>query len=200
VNKEKIKRLFTSFGIGAACALWVLVLLTEPPGMLMMLLCAVLVHEMGHCAAMLLSGIRPLGLHMLPFGMLIEAELIKVGYIREWFIYTSGPFAGLLSAALVLALFRGGELATTYILLSAGLGLFNLLPLPGLDGAGALRALLSFLCPSPTSPYIICRAVQGIFCFCFFAVCLAMWAGYGTAAYPLLLSVFFLVRFAGERF
>lgn len=200
MDKEKLKRIFTSFGLGAAFSLWILALLTEPPQMLIMLFLAVLVHEMGHCSAMLLCGIPPRGLRMLPFGMLIEAELIKVGYIREWFIYMSGPFAGLLSAAAVLVLFRGCRWATNYILLSSGLGLFNLLPLPGLDGAGALRALLCFICPSPTAPYVISRAVQGIFCLAFFAGCAALRICYGTAAYPLLLSVFFLVRFMGAHF
>lgn len=63
----------------------------------------------------------------------------------------AGPLANLLLAALLLlaargcfaaALFSLGEFCLLAALLSVGLGLFNLLPLPPLDGSKVLAALL----------------------------------------------------------
>ena len=84
-----------------------------------MCVAAVLLHELGHIAAMTLLGVKIQRIRLTPFG--IDLERGEEGSIRsELMIHLSGPLTNLCLAAL---------------------GLFELCPLPTLDGGQAIFCL-----------------------------------------------------------
>lgn len=116
----------------------------DESGMLPALFPVVLIHELGHLAALKLCGARVTGLSASVSGLAIDYALgNSEGY--GLFIALSGPVAGLTLAPLCAGL--AAETGSPWLYMCAGLGLlvnlFNLLPSPPLDGGRALRALLS---------------------------------------------------------
>lgn len=102
---------------------------------------AALLHEMGHLAALHLVGVDVEGIYFTSFGAEIRADTKYLPYGRDIFCTLAGPAVNLV-AAVILARSAGD-----YLLAGANLlqGMFNLLPLTGLDGARALHLLLSWL-------------------------------------------------------
>ncbi len=105
---------------------------------MVMLLFAVLIHEAGHAAAVVLSGGRITRIYAGMFGIRMYTRFGHyAGSRREILIWLSGPAAGMAAGLLALALshWRFGAMN---LLLSA----FNLLPVEGLDGGGVMHELL----------------------------------------------------------
>lgn len=98
------------------------------------LLC--ILHEFGHLAPMLLFRAKPKKIQLGYFGMKIVTGQKLLSPIKEIIIAASGPAVNLTLAAI---LFLGGYKSTA--MLSLGLGLFNLLPVPSLDGGRILTQL-----------------------------------------------------------
>lgn len=113
--------------------LWLSILLYLQPRISAAFLLAAGVHELGHWAALTWLGTPPthLTLHFTGASM----EIPPLGYSQAVLAYAAGPLASLL-----LGLFWRILPATA--LLSLCLGLFNLLPICGLDGSGILENLL----------------------------------------------------------
>ncbi len=116
---------------------------------------AALLHEMGHLLALRVFGVGVEGIYFTAFGMEIRADTRFLPYQKDIICTLAGPLVNLLSAV-VLA-----RLAGDYLLAGANLleGVFNLLPLTGLDGARALHLLLSW-CFDPIRADRICRMVE----------------------------------------
>lgn len=116
---------------------------------------AALLHEMGHLLALRVFGVDVEGIYFTAFGMEIRADTRFLPYGKDILCTLAGPLVNLL-AAVVLA-----RLAGDYLLAGANLleGVFNLLPLTGLDGARALHLLLSW-CFDPVRADHICRIVE----------------------------------------
>jgi Zn-dependent protease len=117
-------------------------------------------------------------------------------YLTEAEVYLAGPLASLAGAA--VAVFGADaekmNVAFYFCVLSLGLGCFNLLPLPGLDGAGALRSLLLYLMPDMYAAERAARVAEAVLAVLFWLAAGAVWLAFDTGAYPLALSVFFLLR------
>ena len=113
--------------------LWLSILCYLHPVLSMGFLSAAAVHELGHYIALLLMGKPPTGLTL--HGMGASMDVPGLGYIQAAFAYAAGPMFSLL-----LALY--GRLFPVTGTLSLCLGLFNLLPICGLDGSGILENLL----------------------------------------------------------
>lgn len=113
--------------------LWLSILLYLQPRISVAFLLAASVHELGHWAALTWLGTPPthLTLHFTGASM----EIPPLGYSQAVLAYAAGPLASLL-----LGLFWRILPATA--LFSLCLGLFNLLPICGLDGSGILENLL----------------------------------------------------------
>ncbi len=112
----------------------------DTQGLLPRALCAAAAHELGHWAVIRLLGgqVRCLRLSTVGAGMVLERSL---SYGRECFCALAGPAVNLL---LAVCFSRGtGEWALVFAGLNLALALFNLLPLPALDGG---RALLCAAC------------------------------------------------------
>lgn len=103
-----------------------------------LLLLAALVHEAGHCLALLLTnnGISQLRLcgccaHIIPYYRRLPSHR------EELAILAAGPLAGILLAVLSRAI------APRFAEISLMLSVFNLMPVRGLDGGSILRLIFS---------------------------------------------------------
>lgn len=175
---------------------WGICLASEPPKTVFALVLAVLLHEFGHIAAIKAARLPLRGVLFLPFGAILDTGARLGSYLTECAVYLAGPMASFAGAA--TAVFSADaekmNFAFYFCVLSLGLGCFNLLPLPGLDGAGALSALLLYLLPDMYTAERAARVVQAVFSVLFWLGAGVLWLAYDIAAYPLLLSVFFLIR------
>lgn len=191
-----IRLLLSLLSVAVLCFLAALCLKNEPPQVLFALGLAVAIHEAGHICAIASAGLEARRFLFLPFGAIIDTGTRTCGYMTECGIYMAGPMAGFLTAALFLWHADPAKMnvAFCYCIISVGLSSFNLLPLPGLDGEGALRAVLLHFSEDGASAIRAVRVVRAVFAVGFFLVAGALWLGWGMGEYPLLLAVFFLLR------
>lgn len=108
-------------------------------GVLAALFPAVLAHELGHCAALRLSGAKLRRISVSVFGIEIDYDGFP-DRAGELTAIAAGPAAGFLYAALGLSL--GGTFWRYSGGVSLALSLFNLLPMLPLDG-GRLTAAIA---------------------------------------------------------
>lgn len=105
------------------------------------LLCCLL-HESGHLAAMALLGIKPRSLVFYSGGISMKSGERLIRPVCEIFILSAGCLINFTAAA-VGAIF-GNRLLWG---INLALGLFNLLPLPSLDGGRILAAIVGAVSP-----------------------------------------------------
>ena len=140
--------------------LWISVLFYLKASLLIPFLLAAALHEAGH-ALMLHWLDKPIrSLHLAFSGARMIAE--PMTYREELLAAAAGPMASLL-IALLLPLWP--ELG----LYSLILGLFNLLPVPGLDGGRILRCLMLMVFSQDTASWI-CRTAAIV-------TALVLWGG-----------------------
>lgn len=124
----------------------VLLLLWDRSGVSGLFFLAVAIHEGSHLAYLLAARL-PLGeVRLTPFGLVMALRPgCKPTLVQSLLLNLSGGAGNLLAAAL-LALLSGGDMAVLRLsAVNTALGLVNLLPIPGLDGAEALEDLLLLL-------------------------------------------------------
>lgn len=110
--------------------------------LLLTVLGAASVHELGHCLALEFQGARITGLRVGVCGAVLEAERARLSYGGELLAVLAGPGANLLCALLLCALHGAGwEIAAGANLVLCG---FNMLPVRPLDGGRALELLVSW--------------------------------------------------------
>ena len=149
---------------------------TDNQGVLALALCSAAVHELGHWAAILLLGgqIRRLRLSAVGAELVLERSL---SYGRELFCALAGPAVNVLLA--VVSAQSAGERSLLFAGINLALALFNLLPLPPLDGGRALVCALS-LHTEPDRARRLCE-----------------WVGRGTLGVLLLLGGMCVCRGGG---
>ena len=135
-----------------------------------------LCHELGHLGALRLASAEVERFRLTAFGAEIQADTRYLPYGREILCTLAGPAVNLL-LALVLARVSGD-----YALAGANLllGVFNLLPIPSLDGGRALYLLASWAA-DPIAADQVCRTV-GMGCSLLLtaaALLLTLWHGAG---------------------
>ena len=151
---------------------------------LLALLPAILVHELGHVAAILALGLRLRGFRAEAGGFRLDyaGDTSPLGHAL---IAAAGPAAGLLYAFLVSFLWR--KTGQDWLCLSAGVSLllsfFNLLPAPPLDGGRVLSSLLCAALGSRRGERL-CR-ILGYGVGCGLCACGVAFALQGKAAEPL---------------
>ncbi len=115
-----------------------------------MLLIVVLLHELGHVAAMRWVGIPVRGIYFIPFfgGVAVGESFGKSEAVRG-FVALMGPAASMLTTVLflLLSLPNPGSSLSDLALMSAAVNGLNLLPILPLDGGRVLQALTSRLPP-----------------------------------------------------
>lgn len=138
-------------------AVWSALIVQSPitrTGELALLCC--LLHESGHLAAMAMLGVKPRSLTFYSGGISMKSggKLLKPS--SEIFILSAGCAVNFICAAVGSA-FRNELLWG----ISFALGLFNLLPLPSLDGGRILSAIVG-----TASPETDISGVQRVFGIC----------------------------------
>ncbi len=114
---------------------------------------AVILHEAGHWIALVSVGCSIQSVTLSFSGASMVTREPYLSYRKELRVFLAGPLAGLLGCLLTWAYLRwhftkGGMLFFSFNLL---LSLFNLLPVKGLDGGGALYSLLCLYGDEETS-------------------------------------------------
>ncbi len=174
-------------GIGALILPFILVITGAGPIMLLQMLSAVLIHEMGHGAAAIILKEKIKELTVEPFGARIALGG-SMSYSHELIIALSGPSASLLLFALLTAAGRAGYGADY----SLFLGIINLLPVRTLDGGRGLNCLLSYFFGEAVGNSVIgiCSAVC-IFSIWIFSVYLLLHngVGFGLFVFSLILTL-----------
>ena len=131
-------------------ALLILAVLAGAGPVLPPMLLAALGHEAGHLLALGIFRVPVEEILLLPLGALIVApRQERLSYGRELLAVLAGPAANLLLALLSARIWGGYVFAGANVLL----GLYNLLPIRGLDGGRALYLLVAWL----TEPFTALR-------------------------------------------
>lgn len=129
-------------------------------GFILPLFFAVLVHELGHLAAMWVLDCAPKRIRLVPAAVEITTKL-QSGGKYEIFIALCGPAINLLLFAILFVnyLAFGNEGYLTVGLINLLIGLFNLLPVTGLDGG---TVLFNILCrkTEPSRAALIMRIIN----------------------------------------
>lgn len=141
---------------------------------------AALCHELGHLAALRVVGARVERLRFSAFGAEIRADTRYLPYGKEIFCTLAGPAVNL-ALAFIFARVSGD-----YLLAGANLlqGIYNLLPLPSLDGGRALHLLISWL-TDPGLADTVCRWIGVCCALLMTAAALALILGQGTGLFLL---------------
>ena len=104
------------------------------------LCCAV--HEAAHILLLVLCSAPPDAIALGVFGMRIDRGETCLDYRREALCALAGPAANFLLSLSALPFAEKYPAALNLAALSAGIGVFNLLPVEPMDGASALKSLL----------------------------------------------------------
>lgn len=124
-------------------ALLTIMLATDKTGLVLPTFFAVFMHECGHLFAMWILGCAPKKIKLIPASVQIT-NAVFTGYKNDFLIAISGP---LVNFILFLALYYNYSLFENqfvgyFALINLVLGIFNLLPVKGLDGGTAFLSLL----------------------------------------------------------
>jgi len=158
-----------------------LVLLFDRSGLLPFAVLAVLIHEIGHIAAIYTMGGGVRRLHLGLVGLAIDYEGRRIGYLGEIGIALAGPFANfaLAYAASVWGLLVSSESLLLLAGVSMGTGIFNLLPVYQLDGGRAVYCLLALVFDSEWAFRLVCvMSCAVILGLLVFGVWLLIWSGW----------------------
>ncbi|MHA6533569.1 M50 family metallopeptidase [Paenibacillus sp. BAC0078] len=119
---------------------------------LLTLFTIVLIHEMGHVCAALLSGVTVKSVQLLPFGgVAVMEDHGRLTAAREIGIALAGPLQNGVMILMALGLqhigYGSSAFLAYFIQANAIIALFNLLPVLPLDGGKIFQAALSLLLP-----------------------------------------------------
>ncbi len=126
------------FSLHPSFILWASLLFYLRPELVLPFLGAALLHEAGHCVMLCLMGRPPENVTLTFFGARMKTQFLS--YRQMLLAAAAGPLFSLL-LGLLLPVF---PMLGAYSLF---LGLFNLLPVAGLDGGKMLKSLLLLFLP-----------------------------------------------------
>ena len=132
--------IYVSFLFAAVISL---MLLTDRTGLSLPALFAVFMHEMGHLFCMWVTDCAPKSVRLIPASVQIRTG-IGSSYKRDIAVAICGPAVNFLLFAILYFnyLAYSNETVLYYALLNLIIGLFNMLPVKGLDGGTILYSLL----------------------------------------------------------
>ena len=116
---------------------------------------AAFLHELAHIAALAFAGSNVEGIYLTAFGAEIQADTRFLPYGKDILCTLAGPFANIFLGVIL------SRVSADYLFAGANLlqGIFNLLPLAGMDGARALHLAISWAVDPPAADRI-CRGVE----------------------------------------
>lgn len=137
----RIKNTRIEFGFPFAVTAAVILMLDRSKTAPAVFLCCA-VHETAHILLLALCSAPPDAIVLGVFGMRIERGEVCLNYRREAVCALAGPAANFIVSLAALPFARVYPDALKLAALSAGIGVFNLLPVEPMDGAAALKSLL----------------------------------------------------------
>lgn len=125
-------------------ALIALMLATDRTGMALPAIFAVFMHEMGHLFCMWVTDCAPKAVRLIPASIQIRTS-IGVSYKRDIAVAICGPAVNFILFGILYFNYAAYSNKTVlyYSLLNLIIGLFNMLPVKGLDGGTILYSLLA---------------------------------------------------------
>lgn len=141
----KIKGVRIEIGFPFAVAVTLMLLLDRNKTVLSALLCCVL-HESGHLICLFSLSSPPKAVVLGVFGMRIDRGDDILDYRSEALCSVAGPAANFICAAAAFLCADSSNFIRSFALLNVGVGVFNLLPVEPMDGAGVIRSLLLLHC------------------------------------------------------
>ncbi len=162
--------------IGKVCRVGVLSLLMFavffcfcPTALISVMLSAALVHEAGHLLTIRLLGAKITSFTLTPLGADISIDRMRLSYGKEFLVFLAGGLFNLMCAAVCLLYAETSPTASYLMFANLLYAVFNLLPVRGLDGGGALEdVLLLYLTPDRADR--AAHAVSFIFLFCLWTI------------------------------
>lgn len=152
-----------------------LLLAADRTGMMSVSLIAAAVHETGHLAALYALKMPPKRIRLRLCGIQISHTQLYVGALSRSVVAAAGPATNFVLSVCLLP-FSAPPFAAQLCAAGIVVGVFNLLPLSGLDGGDILRCLLDAVCKDETV-YIISKAVDIAVSFMLLAVGIYIAAG-----------------------
>ena len=137
---------FKLLGIKITVSFWFLAaisffLLYERAALFFYFAAPILVHELGHIAALYLCGGKISKIDLRIFGIDMCPNTQRLSYPREIFVIMAGIICNLLTAGLLFL--QRGQTMRSMLLIAVNLAVagFNLLPIGNLDGGALLRLI-----------------------------------------------------------
>ena len=134
-----------------------LLFLTDKTGMMSITALAVIIHELGHIAAMKLLSAMPRRIELKPAVLHIIKPKGALSYKKEIAILAAGPLAGAITAAISAAMYffaDKNEMFLWFCTSNMALTAFNMLPISELDGGKILEYVLSIKLTSESAKRI----------------------------------------------
>ena len=141
--------------------LWLTALLIiDKTGQIGIMLLCCFCHEAGHLVTMILVKCPPVGIGFFPFSIDVKKPKTPLPLVFELAIHVSGIATNLAACFLGFLFFSRCKNDGLFVFSASNLavGLFNLLPISGLDGGNFLCCLLSSTCPESADK--ICKVVS----------------------------------------
>ncbi|MBR5539401.1 MAG: hypothetical protein IKU61_05830 [Clostridia bacterium] len=152
---------------------------------------SIAVHECAHLAALKIFKGRILSFRIAPFGLCIDYDAESLSLLRELAVCAAGCVSNLLLTLISLLIYAafGVDTAVMLALVSAVLGMMNLLPIYPLDGYRVLNIIFSFFV-LPAAAFRISFFISGVLAFLFFGVAAYLFTTALTGVLPLLFSLY----------
>lgn len=137
-------------------ALVTIMLATDKTGFILPTFFAVFMHECGHLFMMWLLGCAPKEIRLIPASVQITNSF-SGGYKNDVLIALAGPCVNFLLFATLYYNFLcfKNEFTGCFALINLVLGVFNILPVKGLDGGTVLLSLLSKFCDINKATFLV---------------------------------------------
>lgn len=140
---------FNLFGIGfdvsyLSVALLCLAVLISSDGSMIIYMCIVssILHETGHIVALSCFSCKPKHISITPSDISISCDMSLLSTGKEVLVNLSGPAINLTLSLFFGIVLPGSKVFCQFALCNLVIGLFNLLPVTGLDGGNTLHLIL----------------------------------------------------------
>lgn len=161
---------------------------------------AAAIHEGGHIVAAKLLGVKAVCCRGRLFHMTIKYDFSKASYLTEAAVSLAGAAANVIACAVTGFIFpKADEWVVFFIFSNVSLSLFNLMPISGLDGSGALRSLLALILPVGIA-FRVAEVASAVFAFVFFIFSVLIQLRIGANVTLLILSSALLLTALRELF
>lgn len=113
---------------------------------LISIISAVLIHELGHLTAAKLLGARVLSVKASPLGMRIKYSQLSLSPLSECIMCAAGSLTGIICSLIVLIpVLSECDNVIRFSVFSLGFSIANMLPIRGLDGGSIAEIILNSL-------------------------------------------------------